>query len=183
MTVPPPKGADSGRKTLTYRGGSGWASVRGGGSGAGRGPHFTLVFVRLIFRLRGFLTMATPLNDPTGQRGSSGQRGRSSGQRDRGSGQRDRGSGQRDRGSGASGLRGSGASGLRGSGASGLRGSGASGLRGSGSGAGQAGRSGSGAGQAGAPAGRRLRDSLVRGAATGTTRLGRLSGGLMLGGD
>ena len=75
MTVPPPKGADSGRKTLTYRGGSGWASVRGGGSGAGRGPHFTIVLVRLIVRLRGFLTMATLLNDPTGQGGSSGQRG------------------------------------------------------------------------------------------------------------
>ena len=35
-----PKGVDTGRKTWTYRGGSGWASVRGGGSGAGRGPHF-----------------------------------------------------------------------------------------------------------------------------------------------
>uniref|UniRef100_A0A8C8I816 Dystrobrevin n=1 Tax=Oncorhynchus tshawytscha TaxID=74940 RepID=A0A8C8I816_ONCTS len=57
-TVPPaPNGADSGRKTLTYRGGSGWASVRGGGSGAGRRPHFTIVLVRLIVRLRGSLTM------------------------------------------------------------------------------------------------------------------------------
>ncbi|XP_064877002.1 hornerin-like isoform X1 [Oncorhynchus nerka] len=117
--------------------------------------------------------MATPLNDPTGQRGSSGQRGRSSGQRDRSSGQRDRSSGQRDRSSGqrdrssgqrdrssgqrdrssgqrdrSSGQRDR-SSGQRdrGSGASGLRGSGASGLRGSGA-SGLRG-SGSGAGQAG----------------------------------
>ena len=52
----------------------------------------------------------------------------------------------------------------------------------SGSSAGRAGDSGSSAGRAGPPAGRRQRDSLVRGAATGTTRLGRPSGGLVLGG-
>uniref|UniRef100_A0A8K9WTT1 VWFA domain-containing protein n=1 Tax=Oncorhynchus mykiss TaxID=8022 RepID=A0A8K9WTT1_ONCMY len=105
---------------------SGWASIRGGGSGAGRGPHFTIVLVHHLVCFRGLLTTVTLLNDPTGLRGSSGQRGSCLGQRGSCSGQRGSCSGQR--GSGASGLRGSGASGLRGSGASGLRGSGACGL-------------------------------------------------------
>ena len=34
-------------------------SVHGGGSGAGRGPHSTIIFLRLLNRLRGLLRAVT----------------------------------------------------------------------------------------------------------------------------
>ena len=124
-------------------------SVRGGGSGAGRGPHSTIVLLRLSICLRGLLRAAT-LAAALGLRtlatgpkwtGDSGCAGRTG----------DSGSAGQEGASGSAGQAGD---------------SGSARQAGDSGSAGQAGDPGS-TGQAGAAVGMRRRDSLVRGAATG----------------